>query len=569
MTLKRLGLIVLFLFGLVPGVLAIDNYWISPETNTRTAGTPFSLNIMARDGVAKDTGYTHTANLTVSSGAGSYIVTNPISFVSGDALNIPITITAAGAITITLTDSTATTVTSIAGVRLVSCLAPQRMLFLRYSSELMEYQTPGIDPGYKEIHGYNNVTPTISSGIPMAVSMVVIDQYFNAVTGTAADSYQIQVGGDFNFLSTVVNPMTGMAPFYCTPTAISEGALNFNIMAGPLPAYHNANYAIIPNTTYMWVDAPTTVVAGAPFYITVAATNMNTRNSTSSTWVNNYTFSLNPKLVDGSGNPGHGTLSPTQATLMNGSINGTYTYQSAESIRLVPVLVGSVSGKTFLEGGYQVIQVTPSVPYPPLTVSVSPASIQAQKTAVISATVRDAYLNPVPSALVTFTKTAGSSDSTVSPATVVTNASGLAQAMFTGGIINEIATVQVTVGTIAQNVEIRISVAPPTGGDMINYPNPFNPNSQKTSVNYYLKAESEVDIKIYDAFGRVVLNKSLKPGQGSGDFFNATAAGGASFLWDGRNGEGHMVGNGIYQVKVAARNSIEAQNFTRRVGVLK
>jgi hypothetical protein len=587
--LKRFLAVLFFCLLSVHWVYA-DDFVFDVASDTVTAGVPFVVNIRAViDGTSStDLNYNRTAVLSVAPFPGTVSPTSPISFSGGNANAISITLYAAGSINITLTDPGLNTITSVAGWRRVVPGTPQRPLFLRHSEELQEVLKPGAPgpsgpnsgPGYVEVlHGYTGVT--VSSGIPLAVTIVAIDNYFNIITGVP---YQ------YNFLvnglgvGPLTDTVTGVAAFSWTPHVSSNspenqpfyyigsytiGSYGPNAISG-VP-FNAQNYVYVPSSCYLWTAAPTYVVAGVPFFVTATATTTNAPNSSIATWANYY-FTMTPRLVNGTGLPGHGTLAPGVVVLNNGATAGNFTYTVAEAIQLVPSIdlasSPGAAGKTFNSGGYQTIQVLPAAPAA-LAIAVAPANIQAQKTAAISVTVRDAYQNLVPGAAVNFEKTAGSADSSVSPALTVTDGGGVARATFTGGIINEIATVRVSVGSLVQNVDIRISVAPPSGGDMINYPNPFNPNTQKTSINYYLKDASKVEIKIYDAFGRTVFGRTLNPGEGSGDFFNATAAGGASFLWDGRNGEGTMVGNGIYIVKLKATNSVEVQKFTRRVGVLK
>ena len=78
-----------------------------------------------------------------------------------------------------------------------------------------------------------------------------------------------------------------------------------------------------------------------------------------------------------------------------------------------------------------------------------------------------------------------------------------------------------------------------------NYPNPFGSSSRiETNFVYYLKQDSDVDIKIFTLTGELVTSWSFlksdnaqqtKPGIHEGDI-----------RWDGRNGQGAMVMNGVY-----------------------
>jgi flagellar hook assembly protein FlgD len=73
---------------------------------------------------------------------------------------------------------------------------------------------------------------------------------------------------------------------------------------------------------------------------------------------------------------------------------------------------------------------------------------------------------------------------------------------------------------------------------LYNYPNPFNPEQTSTTLRYSLSKTAQVNIRIYDAGG--ILVKTLIEGipMNAGDE-QATP-------WDGRNGSGTIVANGVY-----------------------
>jgi hypothetical protein len=72
-----------------------------------------------------------------------------------------------------------------------------------------------------------------------------------------------------------------------------------------------------------------------------------------------------------------------------------------------------------------------------------------------------------------------------------------------------------------------------------NYPNPFNPT---TTINYSLKENVKVSLKIYNIKGQLVktLVNDIKP------------AGEHSIIWDGRDYNGNRVSSGIYFYKLKA-----------------
>lgn len=81
-----------------------------------------------------------------------------------------------------------------------------------------------------------------------------------------------------------------------------------------------------------------------------------------------------------------------------------------------------------------------------------------------------------------------------------------------------------------------------------NYPNPFRAGSEATTFSYFLPENAEVDMSIYTLTGELVKKFHLDAGSsgGSGSTIN-------TFQWDGRNGSGKVVQNGVYICIVTAR----------------
>jgi len=91
-------------------------------------------------------------------------------------------------------------------------------------------------------------------------------------------------------------------------------------------------------------------------------------------------------------------------------------------------------------------------------------------------------------------------------------------------------------------------IAENLGESFKNYPNPFNPDVGQTEIRYYLPAASDVEIMIFTATGEKVRQMHFGAGGPGGQ---AGVNGGV--FWDGRNGEGVVVLNGVYVavIKVA------------------
>ncbi|RMD67443.1 T9SS C-terminal target domain-containing protein [Candidatus Parcubacteria bacterium] len=80
------------------------------------------------------------------------------------------------------------------------------------------------------------------------------------------------------------------------------------------------------------------------------------------------------------------------------------------------------------------------------------------------------------------------------------------------------------------------------------YPNPFNPT---TVIRYQLAAESDVELSIYDLFGRRV-RTLVRDRQNAGLH---------SVSWDGRDAQGKAVGSGIYLCRLQAEERTQARRL--------
>jgi flagellar hook assembly protein FlgD len=99
-----------------------------------------------------------------------------------------------------------------------------------------------------------------------------------------------------------------------------------------------------------------------------------------------------------------------------------------------------------------------------------------------------------------------------------------------------------------------------------NYPNPFNPNRERTSIRYRLGRDAnEVKIRIYDITGALVTELD---GSTQGESVNIWSKYN-DIYWDGRNGRGDMVLNGIYPFEVVARVGDRSVSGRGKIAVLK
>jgi hypothetical protein len=79
-----------------------------------------------------------------------------------------------------------------------------------------------------------------------------------------------------------------------------------------------------------------------------------------------------------------------------------------------------------------------------------------------------------------------------------------------------------------------------------NYPNPFKAGLESTHISYYLERDSRVSLTIYTLDGKLVLTRTFSDQEPQG------REGLREILWDGKNGNGDMVLNGVYICKLKA-----------------
>jgi hypothetical protein len=118
------------------------------------------------------------------------------------------------------------------------------------------------------------------------------------------------------------------------------------------------------------------------------------------------------------------------------------------------------------------------------------------------------------------------------------------------------------VGVVAPGGEIfQGALTPPsrlfTG--VHNYPNPFQAGSESTHISYFLQGDSRVSLRIFTLDGKLVFSRTFSAQESQG------RRGLREILWDGRNGRGELVLNGVYVCKLEA-NGIDA---TFKIAVAK
>jgi hypothetical protein len=298
---------------------------------------------------------------------------------------------------------------------------------------------------------------------------------------------------------------------------------------------------------------PTTVQAGEAFALTVKVTNdagsiIQEINSAVTVEVQNASTQ----------NPGQGTLLNTQFQLLQGQRTMSETYTFVEEIVLI---VRDDAGNT--PAVTAPITVLPGPPNE-IQLSSNPSWLGGNKHGIISARLVDLYDNGVPDQPVTFSLLAGAG--TLTEIDTATSSSGVSRADYLSPRWAEMARVRAVSNFISAEMDLETALVDPTlgGGYVTNYPNPFHPNEQPTTIAYKLDDNATVSLKIYTIMGGLVLEKEFVSGGIGG------VAGLNEYQWDGRNGNGDVVASGGYIVRITALGSGETlHEMSRKVAVVR
>lgn len=111
------------------------------------------------------------------------------------------------------------------------------------------------------------------------------------------------------------------------------------------------------------------------------------------------------------------------------------------------------------------------------------------------------------------------------------------------------------------NIELPLSLSSVT-----NWPNPFDPNKEKTKIRYRLgKQANNVIIRIYDITGTLVREMSGTNNAEGASIWNKYN----DVEWDGRNGRGDLVLNGVYPFEITVTEGSKSLTGRGKIVVLK
>jgi hypothetical protein len=177
-------------------------------------------------------------------------------------------------------------------------------------------------------------------------------------------------------------------------------------------------------------------------------------------------------------------------------------------------------------------------------ISVEPDSIRAGAIVTIDATLYDANDKIIKGKYTNFAVTRG--HGIMLDTSGITSTEGTIRARFVcnGANSNETDSIAITADDYTHNIGIVIEGDEAVlAGRVIAFPNPFGYNRGQTEIQYFLPKSCDMTVSIYDPFGNLVKTKKIQPGE------EGAKLGINKITWDGKNGKGKTVANGIYVFK--------------------
>ncbi len=504
--------------------------------NNQMAGTPFPITIRAVD-----------AYWNVVSGIGDLVALNSTdefagipaetTLVSGQ-LVFPGRLYKSGAQTITahdldngaITDNTSSDVTVVGGTF-------SRVLVL----------APGQSPAPGTASGRTGAAIDQSINYAFTLTVLATDQWWNPVTGptdvvhiTCADPLA-QVPPDQAMVNGRAEMPLRLATGGFQQVTVSDVTNSSRTGSSTQVRAISSGFHLVAAVT------PPTVQAGDPFTLTVQVQNdagavISEINSAVTVEVQNATTR----------EPGRGTLSTLQFQLLGGqrSITQTYTYSE-------PIVLVARDDAGNAPATSNPITITPGPPSA-VRLASNPTWVGGSKHATVTARVVDAYENGVPDRSVAFALISGAGSLT--PSDSLTDVNGNTRADFLSPSQPEVDRIRASSGALEQFLDLQVGLVNPTaaGGYVTNFPNPFHPPTQLTTLAYKLDDQASVTIRIFTQTGSLVRETQFGRGQPGGE------AGLNQFVWDGKNGEGQVVASGGYLALIEAEGTGGTLHVIRR-----
>lgn len=507
----------------------------------QTAGTGFDVVIRAVDDYFNRVSGVNSA-LELTATDANMAQPETVALANGEAV-IPVTVYRAGMQSLTAADADSSGIDAgVSSDVFIEHGAFSRVLILAPGEEA----SPGSEEGRAG-------EPTDQSiNYSFTVTVYATDAWWNPVPG-ATDQVILSSNDTMAELPGAANLLDGVAELSVRLSTGGYQQISVSNLTQPAMPVSTTQVNMISSGFHLEAEIePAVVQAGSPFTLTVRVTNdagsvIQEMNSAITVEVRNASTQ----------EPGRGTLANTSFQLLQGQHVETETYTYAEDIVLV---ISDDNGNAPATTG--VLSVRPGAPAE-LLLSSDPSWVRANRTAVISARVVDAYGNGVPELPVVFEQSRSVGQLTVLDET--TSPEGVAQAEYLSPREPGLETFYATAGGLSAELELQTALVDPDapGGMLTNYPNPFHPDEAPTTIAYVLDDAATVNVRIFTLSGGLVYEHSYPAGAQGG------LAGQNEITWDGRNGDGDAVASGGYILFIEAEGGGTTMHVMRRkIGVV-
>ena len=250
--------------------------------------------------------------------------------------------------------------------------------------------------------------------------------------------------------------------------------------------------------------------------------------------------------------PGRGALLVRQFQLLQGQRSVSETYTFAE-----PIIIIASDDAGNAPATSNAITITPGPP-DSIRLTSQPTWVGGNKHAALTAQLMDQFANSVPDQPMVFTLLQGSG--TLTAIDTTTSGAGIARADYLSARFPEPGRIRATSGTVIAEIPLETAFVDPNapGGHVTNYPNPFHPPDEQTTIAYKLDDNADVSLRIFTLSGDLVLHKNYpRLGPGGVQGLNEVT-------WDGKNGEGRVVASGGYIALIEAQGVGETLHVIRR-----
>jgi hypothetical protein len=404
-----------------------------------------------------------------------------------------------------------------------------------------EFAAPGTATG----RGGTATDQSINYGF--TVTALATDQWWNPVGG-ATDVVRITSGDPLATLPPDQAMVDGRADM--TMRLATGGFQQITVSDVTNPSRTGSSTQVRAISSGFHLEAtvsPSTARAGEPFTLTVRVT-----NDAGSVIQEINSFVTVEVQNAGDQSPGRGTLLTTQFQLLQGQRAVSETYTFAEPIvMIVRDDAGNAPGVT------GPITITPGQPAF-VRLGSDPPWVGGNKHATVTARVVDAFENGVANEPVAFALLTGTG--TLSAIDTTTASDGTARADFLSPRLPEVDRIRASSGSLVNEIDVETAFVDPTrgGGYVTNYPNPFHPPGEGTTIAYKLDDNASVTMRIFTQSGDLVRRVVFDKGAVGG------TTGLNQYLWDGKNGKGDVVASGGYIVLVEAQGTGETLHVIRR-----